>query len=386
MEIKDILCYMKFCLNFGDDIALKRIINTPTRGIGKTTVERIEEYAGQNNIAMWTAMGKLIDSREFNSGTTGKLRRFMELIETLARKQKDSTRLSNFYHDILSDTDYLTKLKNDESPEAQSRIENLEEFDNAIAQFEKERGEEATLIKFLEEMALVSDVDDMKEQSQSVTLMTLHISKGLEFPYVFMVGLEEGLFPSLRSIDEMDPTSAEEERRLAYVGMTRARKKLYISYSQNRRVWGVEQYNKPSRFLEEIPKHLTQFQSGTTQMPSFLRGASGSSYSQKGYGNTNNGYGNSSGYASKGRAHSSSHDDNFDHQDFPDYDNTASSSSSASSSKNALSKGMRVKHPTFGVGSILDTEGSGEELKISVVFSDYTVKKFVAKYARLERI
>jgi DNA helicase-2/ATP-dependent DNA helicase PcrA len=363
MEIKDILCYMKFSLNFGDDIALKRIINTPARGIGKTTVERIEEFAGRHNISMWQALGKLIDGREFNSGTTIKLRRFIELIETLSRKQKESTKLSHFYHEILSDTDYLVKLKKDESPEAHSRIENLEEFDNAIAQFEKERGEEATLIKFLEEMALVSDADGMKEQSQSVTLMTLHISKGLEFPYVFMVGLEEGLFPSIRSTNELDPSDCEEERRLAYVGMTRARKKLYISYSQNRRVWGAEQYNNPSRFLDEIPKNLIQFQSGTPQMPSFLR---------KPYSNTFH----------KGRAKNNNEeafDHQVDHQDFPDYDDN-------SSSKNSLTKGMRVKHPTFGVGSILDTEGSGEDLKVSIVFSDHTVKKFVAKYARLERI
>ena len=161
---------------------------------------------------------------------------------------------SEIYHLILDETQYVQRLKDENTPESLARVDNLEEFNNAILQFEQERGEEASLQSFLEEMALVSDVDGMKDQDDSVTLMTLHISKGLEFPNAFIVGMEEGLFPSARSFDNSDPDRLEEERRLAYVGMTRAEQNLFLLYARTRRVWGQEQQHAPSRFIEEIPE------------------------------------------------------------------------------------------------------------------------------------
>ena len=196
-------------------------------------------------------------------------------------------------------------------------------------------------------MALVSDADQIEESEECVTLMTLHIAKGLEFPVVMMVGLEEGLFPSMRSIES--ETGLEEERRLAYVGITRAEQKLFITYARSRRVWGSEQFNPPSRFLNEIPKEYLDEQTNVHRPRIF----------------------------SNATRFDNDIDFGGDNSDpFPDYE----------SGDNSFPKGSRVKHPTFGIGSILNSEGSGEMQKVSVVFSDHSVRKFVIKYARLERI
>lgn len=360
MEIKDILSYMKLSINNADDIALKRIINVPARGIGKTTVEKIEEHAAAHKLTMLESLRQCIEARTFNAGTTGKLRRFLDLITELSGVAQSFKPL-DFYHIILDKTEYAANLKKEDTPEAEARLENLEELDNAIAQFVKERGEEATLTSFLEEMALVSDVDSLNQEQNAITLMTLHISKGLEYPYVFVVGMEENLFPSSRVTDSDGEEDVEEERRLAYVGMTRARQKLWLTYTRMRRVWGQEQMNPPSRFLKEIPEKLVQFKSAV-ETPRFMSGLRQTT-------------------PSWGQAQRTQRQEtDFDVQDFPDYDESSSSSS------NPYTKGSRVRHPTFGVGTIYSTEGSGDALKVSVMFMDNTIKKFVAKYARLERV
>ena len=367
MEIKDVTSYLKLTLNNDDDIALKRVINVPARGIGKTTVERLEDLAFKEKISLFKAAQKAINEREFNAGVTSKIRRFLDLIEELTGQSR-LFGLQDFYHIVLDRTEYLNQLKKEDSPEAQSRIENLEELDNALAQFVKERGSEASLQSYLEEMSLLSDLDQMKEDVQAVTLMTLHVSKGLEFPYVFIVGCEENLFPSLRSSDEEGNENVEEERRLAYVGMTRARHKLFMTYTRARRVWGQEQMNAPSRFLEEIPDELKKTESAI-EMPRFA---------QKSFQSSNQG---TSAFTSK---NSDVESQSFPEDAFDDASWVAQSQSRSSSS--GYSPGMKVRHPTFGAGSIYSTEGTGDQLKVSVIFRDNTVKKFVAKYARLEKI
>lgn len=354
MEVKDILSYMRLSLNSSDDVSVKRIINVPARGIGKTTVDRLEELALQRKITMLEACRQSIDEKVFNAGTTGKIRRFLELIEGL-RDQALSFPLSEFYHIVLDRTEYLQALKKEDTPEAEARIENLEELDNAIEQFSKERSDDASLQAFLEEMALVSDVDSYDQQVNTVTLMTLHISKGLEFPYVFIVGMEENLFPSGRSV-EAAGEEIEEERRLAYVGMTRSRQKLWLTHCRSRRVWGQDQHNPPSRFLAEIPKDCMHF-SSSHDRSAFIKKYAGMDF-----------------YKTKSPAPS----DSFDTHSFPDYESDTSNDN--------YRRGMKVRHPTFGVGSIFSVEGDGDQTKVSVMFSDNTVKKFVAKYARLERL
>lgn len=368
MEIKDILGYLKISLNPADDMAVKRIINVPTRGIGKTTFEKVEALSFENKITLLQGIQKAIDSKIFNSGTTSKLRRFLDLLEAL-RADSTNYKLNDFYHLVLEKTEYLKALKSEDTTESEARIDNLEELDNAITQFMKERGEEATLQSFLEEMALVSDADQLNQELNSVTLMTLHISKGLEYPYVFIVGLEESLFPSLRH-DDNSEEDMEEERRLAYVGMTRARKKLFLTYARTRKIWGQDQVNPPSRFLKEIPKELIQFKTSTAS--SFVQ-----KYSHRSHGfvEKETFFESNSFTHDKRKSKNIYSDSGFEDQSFPDEGPGKSTS---------FRKGMRVKHPTFGTGSVFETEGDGDMLKVSVLFSDQTIKKFVVKYARLE--
>lgn len=378
MEIKDMLAYMRSFINPGDDVAVQRIINVPARGIGKTTVEKIEEHGIRNKKSFYDSILDAAEQRLVHSGAGRKLREFRNLMDNLSAKAK-SLKLSELFVELLDATEYVVRLKEENTPESQARIDNLEEFANAIRQFEQERGDEATLTTFLEEMALVSDADQIEEGTPFVTLMTLHISKGLEFPVVFIVGMEEGLFPSARSVDSEDPTSVEEERRLAYVGMTRARRKLFLTHARQRRVWGQEQMHPPSRFLKEIPEEFVHRHS-RIQRPAFLdryRDKYGSSAgAQEGVGSAGFGRRGSSMRPSNNRPISAGGPDDFDVM--PDYENSGEGKS--------YQKGMRVRHPTFGVGSIYQVEGQGEMQKVSVVFHDQTFKKFVVKYARLEII
>jgi len=266
----------------------------------------------------------------------------------------ESTQLSlaELYRSILDKTQYVTKLKIENTNESQARIDNLEELNNALVQFENERGEDATLQNYLEEMSLISDLDKADSNANAVTLMTLHISKGLEFPNVFIVGLEEGLFPSFQSMEASEPEKMEEERRLAYVGMTRAKENLYLTYAKQRKIWGQEKHFMPSPFIREIPEKYTQFK-GSYRRPSFVDR-----------------------YNSKPKNNSSIEFDampSYDEERVYDPDN-----------EEGFVKGMQVKHPTFGVGAIYKVEGSGETQKVSVMFNDRNTRKFVVKYARLE--
>jgi len=362
-EVKDLLSYLRLSQNLRDDMALKRIINVPARGIGKTTVEMLETKASELKISLYEAVLTSINNRDFNAGTTAKLRRFLDLIADL-NVQQTTFKLSEFYSIVLEKTEYIDILKKEDTPEAAARIANLEELDNAIAQFEEERGDEATLSNYLEELTLASDLDKADSSTSAITMMTLHISKGLEYPFVFIIGCEENLFPSIRG-DEEKPEDLEEERRLAYVGMTRARDKLWLTLAKTRRVWGQEQMNPPSRFLREIPKELTKFTSAglAPPMPRFMA----------------NHFENKKNMSAQNDYAQTSYDD--------DYSQVSAQASKAGGSFNSgFSKGQRVRHPTFGVGSVFSTEGAGDALKISVLFQDNTIKKFVAKYARLEKV
>lgn len=366
MEIKDILGYMKLVINPTDDIAFKRVINVPARGIGKTTIEKLENLAQEKRMSLIQTAAHAVDHREFNAGVCSKIRGFLEIIHDL-REKVQSLALDDFYSELLERTQYVRKLKEENNVEADSRIENLEEFANAISKFTEERGDEAHLQNFLEEMALVSDTDDLEEGAQTLTLMTLHISKGLEFPVVFIVGLEDGLFPSGQSINDESESRLEEERRLMYVGMTRAEQILTLSYARSRKVWGSEQNNPPSRFLREIPNQYVQMQASSR--PSNFASRYGQTPTpQQSYKNN---------FQVK-QAHPK-------YEDFGDSFADEVETSSKESNDTDLKKGMRIRHPSFGIGTIFQTEGSGDDLNVSVVFADNSVKKFRAKYARLAR-
>lgn len=391
-EIKDIIGYLKVILNPNDDVALKRIINVPTRGLGKSTIEKIESIAVQDGVSFLEALNTAIKTKIVTAGTLKKLTSFFELMSKL--KTKLDTPLNDLYLLVLDESGYLKSLKEENTLESKARIENLEELNNAIVQFSKERQNEATLQTFLEEMSLVSDIDSVDDSFNSVTLMTLHISKGLEFPVVFMVGMEEGLFPGHQKINDANESEMEEERRLCYVGMTRAREKLFMLHSRTRKVWGQDQFHPPSRFLSELPEDYVQ-RNQSAARPKFLDSYAenpSSKFNGNGYGYRNsdsNSYSNSysssnsnynSNQSAKGKSTFTAKTITRKKADpFPDYDDHGDSSEHGS-----LRKGLKVKHPTFGIGSIYEIEGAGDSEKVSVLFRDNTIRKFITKYARLE--
>lgn len=256
-EIKDLLAYLKTIDNGKDDLAVRRIINVPKRGIGLTTINRVQEYAADRDIGFYEALlgANLIPSI---GRSLGKLESFAALIEHF-KTEAGHLKISELLEYIIGTTGYIEELQAESEEDAMARIENIDELKNKIVAYEEqceEIGEPVTLSGFLEEVALVADIDSLEEDSDYVVLMTLHSAKGLEFPQVYLVGMEDGLFPSYMSTSGDDPEELEEERRLCYVGITRARENLTLTCARRRMVHGETQYNKMSRFLKEVPMYL----------------------------------------------------------------------------------------------------------------------------------
>lgn len=254
-EIKDLLAYLKTIDNGKDDLAVRRIINVPKRGIGLTTVNRITEAAQQRGISFYEALCSA-DLVPGLGRSISKLESFAAMIEYF-RKEAEHLSITELMEEILTETGYVEELKAEGEEEAEARLQNIDEFLNKIAAYEESCEEELpTLSGFLEEVALVADIDSLDEESDYVVLMTLHSAKGLEFPYVYLAGMEDGIFPSYMTITADDPTEIEEERRLCYVGITRAKKELAMTCARRRMIRGEIQYNKMSRFLKEVPPQL----------------------------------------------------------------------------------------------------------------------------------
>ncbi|MAC25609.1 MAG: ATP-dependent DNA helicase PcrA [Sandaracinus sp.] len=252
-EVKDLLAYLRVLHNPDDDVSLLRIINTPTRGIGKTTISRLLDDAAEAGTGVWGAVRDADESRRLGAGAKKKVRAFRELMEKL-RDEAFHLPLADLGGAVLEDTGYLQVLKNDDSPEADARLENLQELVGSMQFFASER-EEADLASFLEEVTLQSDVgEDDGGEEDKLTLMTVHAAKGLEFDTVMVTGLEEGMFPMRGTAPGEDPEELEEERRLAYVAFTRARRRLILSYAAVRRIYGQTRPGDPSRFLHEVPR------------------------------------------------------------------------------------------------------------------------------------
>ncbi len=258
-EVRDILGYLKILVNPSDDQSLKRIINVPKRGIGDTTVDKLSTFAYSNNINLYDA---LLDIEEVPgmSRNVEKIGKFTEIIESLKAMLSPEYTLEELYDELLDKSGYIDALRAEGTDEAKARMENLEELKTKIVNYE-ETAENPNLTELLEEIALVADVDaeeDEDNPTAKVTLMTLHSAKGLEFPYVFIAGMEERLFPSGMSMDSDDPDALEEERRLCYVGITRAMEKLYLSAAVTRMMYGNTNYTEDSRFIKEIPSHYLE--------------------------------------------------------------------------------------------------------------------------------
>lgn len=251
-EIRDLVAYLKLIFNPDDSLSFKRIINVPRRAIGPVTIKKIEAISRRESVSFFSVLQEIENYSEFSPKTTGALKDFVKLIVN-AQNKLDKMPLSEFIAELIEDIGYLDELRAENTEEANNRIENIQEFVSVAREFEDvDSGSE--LGDFLTQVALVSDIDTLEDNSESITLMTLHAAKGLEYPVVFLSGLEEGIFPHSRSLNSS--SEMEEERRLMYVGVTRAEDLLYISYAKRRLIWGDYKYYTPSRFLREIPQHL----------------------------------------------------------------------------------------------------------------------------------
>ena len=378
-EIKDIIAYLRLIQNTSDNLSLKRIIKEPKRGIGKTSLDSIEELANNEGISMY----KIIkDAQQYGLNRIYlKSRDFINVIEELRQKQKDLT-ISELIKLTLKKTGYMQALKDEKTIEAENRIENLDEFLTVAIEFEEQFAEN-TLADFLEGITLSSDLDNMEETEDSVTLMTLHSAKGLEFPVVFLVGMEEGIFPGYKSIGE--PKELEEERRLCYVGITRAKENLFLTCSKKRTIFGSTSCNAVSRFLKEIPKELLDGYEeafGDNENNSFKD----TNYTWT-YGNNN---GNVKTFKINQEEPVAVAASNKTGYNFRTAESSLSSLKKSNKNNNCdLSKykeGQRVFTKKFGEGTISIIEPEGEDLKVDINFDKVGHKRLMAKYAGLEVI
>ncbi len=354
-EIKDIMCYLKVLYNPADDVAFKRIINVPKRGIGDATIEKLSVFAQRNGVSVYDAILRVGEISELKSRAK-KLSEFAKLIESL-REDVLSLNISDLLEAIIFKTGYKEELEKEGTEEAFGRIENLNELISKATEFE-EHSERADLSAFLEEVALVAEIDNYSEDDDTVVLMTLHSSKGLEFPTVFIAGFEEGIFPSYRSILDPSPVAVEEERRLCYVGITRAKKKLYITCAKTRMQHGQYISNAPSRFIKELPKKFIEedivFEPKNEMKRNFGND----------FGGRKNGY-----VSNKGSNYSSY-------------------------SKMLAPKGVtldfgvgdKVRQAKYGIGVVREIVPAGADYEVTVEFSEVGTKKFMAMLSKFKKI
>lgn len=353
-EIKDIIAYLRVLHNPADEVSLKRIINVPGRGIGDATIDRLESYARASGRILYDAMS-VVDNDAMAAGAKKRLHEFHAMMEHI-RRDADEMTVTELIKLVLRETRYMETLEKENTVEARIRIENLEELLTAAEDF-TEQNREASLAAFLDQVALITDMDQQAGQMagrgsvDAVTLMTLHNAKGLEFPVVFMSGMEEGLFPHLRSRDS--EADMEEERRLCYVGMTRAKERLFLTHAAERRLYGYLKSSIVSRFIDEIPRYMLSISHG--------QGIGRSAPARRGVLND--------GIVVR--------------------HNGCAEAEECGDAKPAVSryyKGAVVRHAKFGIGTVQMTEGGGEDMKVCVSFPGHGVKTLSVKYANLEMI
>lgn len=362
-EIKDLLCYLKTVNNSADDIAIKRIINIPRRGIGQTTIGRITDYALNEEISFYDALTQ-VDSIPGCKRAAAAVTSFVSLIELLRKHLRDETyTLENLIQEIIETTGYVRDLQAEDSIEAEARIDNIDSLINKIVQYEEDCEEIPTLNGLLEDIALVADIDTVSEDADQVLLMTLHSAKGLEFPNVYMCGMEENIFPGAMATFGDDPDEMEEERRLCYVGITRAMKKLTLTSADQRMKNGEINFNRPSRFINEIPRFLMRQTVGKPATPKPKTATAGYS-SQK------------AGIYSK--------DKKNPFQNNPYIQKGLSSSTAATDFK----PGDKVSHFKFGTGTVSSVEKLPDhnDYEIAVLFNDFGTRKIRASFGKLKKI
>ena len=349
-EIKDIMCYMRLVQNNADDLALMRIINEPKRGIGGKTIEKLQTLASVRNESMFYVLSDSEVVRSFSAKVSANIEAFAAMISSYS-EEKDTMKVSDLYDGLLVNSGYLKALEVQETLEAESRIENLMEFKSVIKDYENE-DPDITLSEFMERIALLADVDNHDSEEDAVVMMTMHSAKGLEFPYVFMPGLEDGLFPGWRAFDREE--GLEEERRLCYVGITRARERLWMTSASMRTMYGRTDYTRESQFLRELDKHLIE---GDAVYEKKANAVSEGSFRFGAYEKTP-----------------------FKPFDQLRYARQQTKKNAAASSE-TFSSGDTVSHPKFGQGTVLESTGS-----VVTVEFDSGIKKLAAGIAPIKKI
>lgn len=400
-EIKDLLSYLKTIDNGLDSLAVKRIINIPKRGIGQATIDRIETYAAHNQMSFYEALCHA-DYIDGIGRAAVKLNSFVRLIESFKQHlAAPGYSLKELIDEILEATDYIKELEVNGEEDATDRIENINEFINKVVTYEK-NAQDPSLSEFLAEIALVTDVDNLEEENNVIVLMTLHSAKGLEFSQVYLAGMEEGIFPSYLSLhSEQSELEIEEERRLCYVGITRAKKKLSLSLARQRLIRGETQFNQPSRFISEIPKNLLSFHDATIR---FVRNSQGNyiSLPKSRYGifpsvpsglrnlATPDGVRSLHGVTSRPGANPKETIRKKPIKETPINSRPYGAVPKQFGSKDPDSLGYRVgdmvKHSKFGIGKVTNITKGGKDFEITVDFSEAGVKKMLSAFAKLVKV
>ena len=351
-EVKDLLAYLRVLANVEDEISLRRIINVPKRGIGDTSLDYVDLFAQQNNISFWQGLLRVNENSSVPSRAAQAINEFTAMISALAVLVEAKTKPSVVVEAALEQSGLLKELADSTDPQDEVRVENLKELVAVSMEYEERpfedlgEDEEISLAGFLEKVSLVADADEIPEGEDHggvVTMMTLHTAKGLEFPTVFLTGMEDGIFPHSRTLGEKN--EIEEERRLAYVGLTRARQRLYISRAEYRSTWGAPNYNPPSRFLDEIPEEVIEWrnQSRTSVSPSLVKRT----------------------------------------RTTPTAPPRATGKKSVSME---LAVGERVSHDTFGLGTVVAVAGAGDKAEATINFGQYGEKRLLLRYAPVEKL
>ncbi len=350
LEVKDLLAYLKTVANGADDIAVKRIINVPKRGIGAATIGKIEAYALSQEISFMDALYQVEDVPGIGKAAA-KIQRFTDLISDLRDELSQGLMLQELYDEILERTGYREELLAEHTEESMNRIENLEELKNKIVIYE-ENAEHPDLNELLEEVALVAEVDSLNSSDDKVVLMTIHSAKGLEFPYVFLCGMEDGLFPGTMTINSGDPEEMEEERRLCYVGITRAKDRLFLSSAKQRMMHGSNNYNPISRFIKEIPQELLDMGG--------YRKAVNQTFAPKPQPDVSPVFTRKPTF---GKTFTVSRAETLDY-----------------------GVGDRVRHVKFGEGTVQEIKNGGKDYEVSVDFDTYGTKRMFASFAKLQKL
>jgi DNA helicase-2/ATP-dependent DNA helicase PcrA len=365
-EVKDLIAYLRLLQNDADSLSLKRVLNAPPRGIGQKTLERLEAWAQGHQETLFAALRAAARVEGIGTRQRTSIGEFVQALDAL-RELREKLPVAGLVREVIGQTGYLKALEEERTLEAQARRDNVQEMVNVAQEFDQQVG--GTLRDFLEQMALMSDVDSLREEANAVTLMTLHAAKGLEFPCVFIAGMEEDVFPHARS--RYNDSQLEEERRLCYVGLTRARRRLVLTHARRRMVFGQTLYQSPSRFLNDIPEELFREDAAVARTgvrPPDPWDSEGTVIGR--------GARRSPSPAPAGRSASS----------LGSVDLNGLIDQFKSRPKGAFQPGDRVRHPTFGDGIVTRSNGTGDDEQVTVIFAGQGEKKLIAGYARLEKL